>query len=144
MNYTQVKNPIWANEEHTEINCDVNFDDLQEEFVPFTANPLDPYNPASKQIFDQCVAGDYGQVAEYVPPPPYIPTAEENKIKASELLYETDWTTISDVADPALSNPYLMNQADFFAYRSALRQIAVYPTAGEIIFPTKPQEQWSS
>lgn len=144
MKYTDVKNPIWANEQHTEINCDVDFDDLKEEFVPFTANPLDLYNSASKQIFDDCVAGKYGVIAEYVPLPPHIPTAEENKIKASNLLSETDWTTISDVADPVLSNPYLMNQADFFAYRSTLRRIAVYPTAGNITFPIKPQEQWSS
>jgi hypothetical protein len=84
---------------------------------------------------------DNGVFVPYTPP---APTAEENKAKASQLLYETDWTTISDVADPALSNPYLMNQADFFVYRSALRQIAVYPTDGYITFPTKPQEQWSS
>lgn len=144
MDYTQVKNPVWANEEHTEINCDVDFNDLSEQFVPFTANPTDPYNSASKQIFDECVAGKYGEIGEYIPPPPYIPTANENKQKASQLLQATDWTSISDVADPALSNPYLMNQADFFAYRSALRNIAVNPVAGEIIFPTKPQEQWSS
>jgi hypothetical protein len=84
---------------------------------------------------------DNGVFVPYIAP---APTAEENKAKASELLYATDWTTIADVADPALSNPYLMNQADFFAYRSALRQIAVYPTDGYITFPTKPQEQWSS
>lgn len=143
MKYTQVKNPVWTNAEHTEINCEVNFDDLPEEFVPFTANPNDPYNPASKEIFDACVAGDYGPVAEYVPPPPYVPTADDNKQKAVQLLQQTDWTTIPDVADPNLSNPYLMNQAEFFAYRSQLRAIAVNPTAGNLDWPVKPQEQWS-
>lgn len=144
MNYTQVKNPVWSDAEHTAINCEVDFDDLLEQFVPFTANPLDTSNPASKEIFDQCVAGDYGTIGEYVPPPPYVPTAQANKQKATQLLYETDWTTIADVADPALSNPYLMNQSEFYAYRSALRQIAVYPVAGNINFPTKPTEQWSN
>jgi len=144
MKYTQVLNPQWANAEHTLINCDVDFDDLKEELVPFTADPNDPYNTASKEIFDDCVAGKYGQVAEYVTPPPYIPTAEDNKKTATQLLQQTDWTTVSDVADPALSNPYLMNQAEFFAYRSAVRAIAVNPTAGVLTWPTKPQEQWSS
>lgn len=65
------------------------------------------------------------------------------KNKASELLYETDWTTISDVSDPAKSNPYLMNSNDFVAYRSALRQLAVYPVANPV-WPTKPTEQWSA
>jgi hypothetical protein len=64
------------------------------------------------------------------------------KQQASQLLYETDWTTIADVADPAKSNPYLMNPSDFTAYRSALRVLAVYPVANPV-WPTKPTEQWS-
>jgi hypothetical protein len=81
-----------------------------------------------------------GQFIPYVAPPP---TAEENKQRAVNALQQTDWTTIADVADPALSNPYLTNQAEFFAYRSALRAIAVNPTTGDLTWPTKPQEQWS-
>jgi hypothetical protein len=65
------------------------------------------------------------------------------KKQASQLLYETDWTTIADVADPNKSSPYLLNQADFVTYRSALRKLAVYPEAAPV-WPTKPQEQWSS
>lgn len=141
MNYTAVKNPVWADAEHTIINCEVDFDDLSEEFVPFTADPNDTYNPSSKQIFDDCKAGMYGVVGEYVP---YAPTAENNKQKATQLLYETDWATIADVADPALSNPYLTNQSEFFAYRSALRQIAVHPVAGNINWPTMPSAIWSN
>ena len=65
------------------------------------------------------------------------------KKQASTLLYDTDWTTIADVADPTKSQPYLLNQADFTAYRSALRQLAVYPEAAPV-WPVKPAEQWSS
>lgn len=139
MNYTIVKNPVWANMQRTLINCEVDFDDLPEEFVPFTADPNDINNPSSKQIFDDCKAGMYGPVGDCVP---YVPTAENNKQKAIQLLYETDWATIADVADPALSNPYLTNQSEFFAYRSALRQIAVNPVAGNIDWPTKPAAVW--
>jgi hypothetical protein len=60
---------------------------------------------------------------------------------ASALLYATDWTTIPDVANPA-NTPYLMNQADFIAYRNAVRQLAVNPVANPV-FPDKPTEQWS-
>ena len=63
------------------------------------------------------------------------------KQQASELLYATDWTTIPDVANPA-NTPYLMNQADFIAYRNQLRQLAVNPVVNPV-FPTKPTEQWS-
>jgi hypothetical protein len=142
MNYTNVTNPIWANAEHTVIDCNVTFDEIG--IVPFTANPLDTSNPASKQIFDECVVGDYGVIAEYVPPPPYVPTAEANKETAVNLLTQTDWTTIPDVADPALSNPYLINQAEFITFRNEVRPIAINPVAGNIDFPTTPTAIWSS
>jgi hypothetical protein len=142
MNYTNVTNPQWADAEHTAINCEVDFIDVG--LVPFTANPLDTSNPSSKEIYNQCIAGDYGVVAEYVPPPPYVPTAEDNKNTAVNLLTQTDWTTIPDVADPALSNPYLTNQAEFITFRNQVRAIAINPVAGNINFPTTPTEIWSS
>jgi hypothetical protein len=80
--YSQVKNPIWANAEHTTINCEVNFNHLLDEFVPFTADPTDIME-YSKTIFDECVAGQYGEIAEYVAPPvveytpPPAPTKEQ-------------------------------------------------------------------
>lgn len=144
MNYTNVTNPTWSNAEHTAIDCEVDFDDIKDEFVSFTANPLDTSNPASKQIFDQCVAGDYGVVAEYVPPPPYVPTAEDNKATAVSLLQQTDWTTIADVGNPQMSNPYLSNQAEFISYRNSIRQIALNPVAGNLNWATQPTEQWST
>lgn len=65
------------------------------------------------------------------------------KQQASLLLSQTDWTTIPDVANPAMSNPYLLNQAEFAAYRSAVRMLAVYPVA-DPVWPVIPAEQWSS
>ena len=144
MNYTNVTNPQWANAEHTAINCEVMFDDFAPEYLPFTANPSDTSNPSSAEIYNQCVAGDWGQVAEYVPPPPYVPTAEDNKQTAVSLLQATDWTTIADVGNPQMSNPYLSNQAEFIQWRSAIRQYAVYPVPGNIDWPTQPTEQWSN
>ena len=81
-----------------------------------------------------------GSFEVYEPPQP---TAQENKEIATKLLYETDWTSIPDVGNPELSNPYLINQTEFLAWRSQIRAIAVNPTAGYIVFPTKPKEQWS-
>ena len=143
MTYTQVKNPAWANAEQTLINCDVNFDALTEEFVPFTASPYDStsYGP---EIFAACAAGTYGSVAAYVPPaPPPPPTAEQNKSQAVRLLSETDWVNQPDVINPNV-NPHLLNQAEFISYRAALRSMAVNPQPGDLSWPTKPQEQWST
>ncbi len=142
MQYTQVKNPVWANAEHTLINCEVDFNDLSEEFVPFTSSPNDCTN-YGPEIFYNCASGKYGPVAEYLPPPPpFPPTAEENKAKAVQLLSETDWVNQPDVIDPNV-NPHLLNHSEFISYRAALRTIAVTPQSGFLIWPVKPQEQWS-
>lgn len=65
------------------------------------------------------------------------------KQQASGRLYATDWTTIADVANPAMSNPYLLNQAEFIAYRSQVRALAVNPVV-DPTFPPVPTPQWSS
>jgi hypothetical protein len=77
------------------------------------------------------------------PVPPSPPTAEENKQIAINLLQQTDWTQIPSVSDPALSNPYLANKNSFDIYRNAVRQYALNPVAGDINWPTLPQEVWT-
>jgi hypothetical protein len=77
-----------------------------------------------------------------VPPPPS--TAEQNKENAVTRLQNTDWTTIPDVGDPTKSNPYLSNVQDFVVYRNAVRQYAINPVAGDINWPTKPTEVWTT
>ena len=78
------------------------------------------------------------------PVPPSTPTAEENKQTAILKLSNTDWTTIPDVSDPTKSNPYLSNANDFISYRNVVRQYALNPVAGDIIWPTIPQEVWNN
>jgi hypothetical protein len=85
--------------------------------------PNDYVNPANQAVIDAQLKVDCKQ-------------------KASELLYETDWTTIADVANSA-NNPHLTNQAEFIAYRNAVRKLAVNPITNPV-FPTKPNEQWSN
>ena len=68
-----------------------------------------------------------------------------NKQQASQLLYDTDWTTIPDVSDPLLSSPHLLNAAEYIAYRNLVRQIAIDPPIEPVTeWPTKPQSQWST
>lgn len=78
----------------------------------------------------------------FEPPAVPVPTAEENKQTATQLLQATDWTSIADVGNPQLSNPYLANQAEFIVYRNDVRQYAVYPVEGNINWPTVPTENW--
>ena len=64
------------------------------------------------------------------------------KQQAQAILYKTDWTTISDVADPTYT-PYLMNQTEFKQYRAVIRGYAVNPVI-DPTWPTPPTEQWSN
>ena len=63
--------------------------------------------------------------------------------QAKAILTATDWTSISDVGDPAKSNPYLVNQAEFITFRSTIRNYAVNPVANPV-WPIQPTEQWSN
>ena len=76
------------------------------------------------------------------PIPPHIPTAQENKQEAITLLEETDWTTIADLSDPNLSNPYLSNAKEFIDYRNIIRPYAINPVAGNINWPSQPEPIW--
>ena len=75
---------------------------------------------------------------------PVPPTVAQNKSTAISKLQATDWTTIPDVGDPTKSNPYLNNVQDFVTYRNAVRQYAINPVAGDINWPTLPQEVWTT
>jgi hypothetical protein len=85
-----------------------------------------------------------GQFIPVPIPEPVPPTAAENKQTAISILEATDWTTISDVGDPTKSNPYLSNVQDFIIYRNAVRQYALNPVAGNLNWPTKPIEMWTT
>lgn len=75
-------------------------------------------------------------------PDPLPPTAEQNKATASQKLYDTDWTTIPDVSDPAKSNPHLGNVDEFIAYRNQIRAIAINPVEGYIDWAVEPKAVW--
>jgi hypothetical protein len=82
---------------------------------------------------------------QFIEPQPKIPTAIENGQTAISLLQQTDWTSVADVGNPQLSNPYLSNQAEFISWRSQVRAIAVSPIAGILsIFDEMPLEVWKS
>lgn len=128
--YTDIKNPTWANAEHTFINCEVNFDHLPEEYVPFTAVASGDIEH-THQIFAECVAGQWGPIAEYEPPPIEYYELEVRRERNSRLA-QTDWTQMPDVPQAI---------KDLWApYRQALRDVpqqAGFPT--DVTWPTKPE-----
>jgi hypothetical protein len=112
MKYKTIRNPVWGNAEQTIINCEVDFDDLIEEFVPFCASENAFYDH-EKEIFQKAKAGEFGSVAPYTPPPPL--TTEQKALIArshrDEMLKELDalvsnplrWDSFSEETKQALS-----------------------------------------
>ena len=84
---------------------------------------------------------------QFIAPPTPAPTPEELiaqcKATATGILSATDWTSIPDVGNPQISNPYLVNQAAFITYRNTIRNYAVNPVT-DPVWPTAPTEQWSN
>jgi hypothetical protein len=129
----EVKNCEWANPEHTVLNCDARFSHYPNEFMPFSAVASGDTDYAHK-IFADALAGVYGEIAEYVPPP--APTAEELAftIRAARdrMLAETDWTQNGDV--PQATKDLWM------PYRQALRDITDQPDfPNSVVWPVPPQ-----
>jgi len=62
-----IHSPIYVDETGTRIDCMVKFDTVPVE-VPFTADAND-VEEHGRAIYAALVAGEYGPIAAYVPPP---------------------------------------------------------------------------
>jgi hypothetical protein len=80
---TSLKNPVWANVEHTLIDCVITTSQFGDEELPFTADPKD-VEPHGRALFERIVAGEFGPIGEYVPPPPQ-PTPPSGNIPVTEV-----------------------------------------------------------
>jgi hypothetical protein len=78
INYLNVQSPHWANADQTLIDCIVTFDHIAEP-VPFTANPNDT-EEHGREIFARCMAGEFGEVAAYVPPPEPVKEVQTTEV----------------------------------------------------------------
>ena len=65
---TSLVNPRWVNSEHTAIDCEITTSQLGDEVLPFTASKYD-VEAHGRGIFEDIVAGKYGEIAEYIPEP---------------------------------------------------------------------------
>jgi hypothetical protein len=65
---TSLANPRWVDSEQTIIDCEITTSQFGDEVLPFTARP-DDVEAHGRKIFADLVAGVYGEIAAYVPPP---------------------------------------------------------------------------
>lgn len=61
--FTEISDPVWANEEHTAINVTVKHP--QYGYIPFCAMPTDDMDYGRK-LFADLVAGVFGEIGPYV------------------------------------------------------------------------------
>lgn len=61
-----VRDPFWADAQHTSINCKLRISAFSEE-LPFTANPND-IEAHGREIFCRCVNGEFGEIQAYSRP----------------------------------------------------------------------------
>ena len=58
---TEARNPQWVTSDHNQIDLEVNFEELEEEWLPYTCAPTDVCEH-SRTLQSKAVAGDYGEV----------------------------------------------------------------------------------
>ena len=59
---TEARNPQWVSSDHNQIDLEVNFEELEEEWLPYTCAPSDVCEH-SRTLYSKAVAGDYGEVS---------------------------------------------------------------------------------
>ena len=81
-----VKDLKWDNEEHTSFSCIAKYAEFNEEH-PSGINATDHYAHI-QEIWTKANAGEYGVIAEYVPPPPPIakPDTEQPSTEGTQTL----------------------------------------------------------
>ena len=62
---TSLLNPRWSDAEHTRIDCEITTSQFGDEKLPFAACK-DDVAPHGRAIFNDIVAGKYGEIAEFV------------------------------------------------------------------------------
>lgn len=145
------RNPRWANKAQTSIDLEVDFDELDEIYVLFTAEPGDPEDWGTT-LYNNAVNGDYGEIGPYEPRRNW--TSEESmsilRDERNALLAMTDYIEMPT----RWSSMTAEEQAAWTTYRNALRDLpANYPNAlmiwdddddvqdwvwTNVTFPTKP------
>lgn len=87
------------------------------------------------QASGQCITCDENGLPCLCDPPAPSTEAllEKCKVKAKQLLQETDWSQLGDVL--------IENKAAFDAYRSAVRAIYFNPVT-EPVWPERPEATW--
>lgn len=129
------RNPRWANYRKSSIDLEVDFDELDEDYVPFNADPNDivSWGP---DLYNRAVAGEFGDIAEFVVPADVIGNDALAQIRSMRN------ARLSSEVDPIVSNPLRWNamteakQQEWADYRQALLDLPATQTSAYQTFNT--------
>lgn len=126
-------NPQYAVSDRSTVNVMVKFVELQNE-VHFHATPYD-LEEHGRELLRRCLAGDYGPIADYEPPP--LADAEAFvRFQRNQLLAGCDYIDFASYRATKTAE-FL---AVWDAYRQALRDITSQPGYPyNVTFPTRPE-----
>jgi hypothetical protein len=113
------KNPRWANFQRTSIDLDVDFDELDEEFVSFNAHPDDivSWGP---ELYNRAITGEFGLIADWPIPEDIVGDEAMSRLRKIRDNF------LVSVVDPIVSNPLRWasfsaeKQQEWTDYRQAL------------------------
>ena len=114
------RNPQWADYAQTMINIEVDFDELDDEYVPFTAVANDP-EEHGQRLYNNAVNGDYGPIADFVAPSTMTgdEAMDEVRMTRNALLRATDYIEMPTKWNTLTTE----QQTAWTTYRNALRDI---------------------
>lgn len=136
------QNPRWANYSKTAIDLEVDFNELDEEYVHFTADPNDivSWGP---ELYNRAVAGEFGEITEWEVP------ADITGDAALDALREIRDSLLVNEVDPIVSNPLRWNemteakQQEWADYRQALLDLPATQSSAYQTFNTTTEEmEW--
>ena len=96
--YTAARNPQWLNAKKTQLLVEVNFNHIDfEEWAPFAAVESGDLEH-THQIWAECVAGKYGEIADFVPPADITGSDAMRylRLERDRRLGDTDWWANTD------------------------------------------------
>jgi hypothetical protein len=133
------RNPRWANYRKSSIDLEVDFDELDEEFVDFNAHPDDivSWGP---ELYNRAIAGEFGEIAEFEIP------ADITGDTALEILRADRDSLLKLEVDPIVSNPLRWasmteaKQQEWANYRQALLDLPSTQLSAYMTFNTTTEE----
>lgn len=131
MRLKYARNLRWADEARTIIDMVICWDEFPQE-LPFTASAYDA-EEHGRQIYQHAIAGAFGEIQDYVPPPPVSADVVALQVRQERdaRLARTDWTQAADVPE--------ITKNKWASYRQQLRDLphqSGFPF--DVVWPDSP------